>query len=138
MVKFNSETARLAAIKSHAPTSARNVQPVEVDTEAQQADEFRRLRLARVRAQLTSIDKMLADEKDPGKLDRLASASIRLNEQERQLSNRSLPATIKAGNVKQAKRTGPSSPIVEIAPAQSQAETPEIEPPKPADDPPAA
>lgn len=104
----------------------KNLRGVEPDVEAQMTEDFRRLRLARVRKQLLEIDRMMTEEIDPAKLDRLASASIRLNEQERQLSNRSLPATIKSGNVKQARRTGPSSPIVEIAPASVQSQgTPE-------------
>jgi hypothetical protein len=105
---FTKENARACALKSHEPTSARFVHPVEPANEATEADEFRRMRLARVRAQLNAIDKAIAGELagdcDPAKLDRLASAAIRLNEQERQLSNRSLPPTLKAGPVPRAKR----------------------------------
>ena len=50
----------------------------------------------RVRAQLDKVDRMIAEERDPVKLDRLASTSARLEEQERRLSNRSLPPTLKA------------------------------------------
>lgn len=59
-------------------------------------DTYRTKRLARVRKQLDLIDGMLETETDPTKLDRLASAQSRLSEQERQLSNRSLPPTLKA------------------------------------------
>lgn len=104
---FTKENAAEFAKRSHAPTSARYAakielptDPVPADKETADADEFRRLRLARVRKQLDKIDGMLAKESDPGKIDRLASAAIRLNEQERQLSNRSLPPTLKASQVK--------------------------------------
>ncbi len=104
---FTAETARIAAKKSHEPTSARYVQPVEPATEPQEADEFRRTRLSRVRAQLNAVDKAIASELasdcDASKLDRLASAAMRLNEQERQLSNRSLPPTLKGETVKSRK-----------------------------------
>jgi hypothetical protein len=85
------------------------IPPVEIETEEATADEFRRTRLARVRAQLTKIDSMLTKETDAAKLDRLASAAIRLNEQERQLSNRSLPPTLKANSVPARKRSSPGS-----------------------------
>jgi hypothetical protein len=56
-------------------------------------------RLARVRTQLDGIDRAIdaelgrGEKLDPQKLDRLAAASSRLEEQERRLSNRSLPPT---------------------------------------------
>ena len=58
------------------------------------------LRLSRVREQLDRIDGMLRTETDPVKLDRLAAASSRLEEQERRLSQRSLPATLRAEPVR--------------------------------------
>jgi hypothetical protein len=39
------------------------------------------------------LDKMIADEEDPQKLDRLASAQARLSEQERILDGRPLPGS---------------------------------------------
>lgn len=68
--------------------------------ESEDAEKRRKLRLLRIRKQQDRIDEMLLSEDDAGKLDRLASAAIRLNEQERQLSNRSLPPTLKASEVK--------------------------------------
>jgi len=54
---------------------------------------------------------MIEDCDDPAKLDRLASAAIRLNEQERQLSNRSLPPTLKASQAKTKRSSSsPSDP----------------------------
>ena len=48
-------------------------------------------RLSRVRAQLDKLDAMIADEVDPQKLDRLASAQAKLSEQERILDGRPMP-----------------------------------------------
>lgn len=66
-----------------------------------ESEDFREKRLSRVRAQLQAVDRAIEKELgkrdlDASQLDRLASAAIRLNEQERQLSNRSLPPTLKA------------------------------------------
>ncbi len=105
---FTKENAAICARKSHEPTSARFVHIVEVDKEEQEADEFRRLQLATTRAQLKRLNKLSADEIDPSKLDRLASATARFSEIERQLSNRPLPGTLKPSS-KQSK----SSPSVE-------------------------
>jgi hypothetical protein len=72
-------------------------------------DGFNQARLLRVRKQLKKVDDMIDEETDPSKLDRLASAAIRLNEQERQLSNRSLPPTLKASQPR-AKRSASADP----------------------------
>lgn len=66
-------------------------------------DKFTADRLRRVRKQLEKVDRMIDTETDPQKLDRLASAAARLNEQERQLSNRSMPPVIRANQ--ERKRT---------------------------------
>jgi hypothetical protein len=55
--------------------------------------DFNALRLVRVREQLEKLDRMIADEEDPQKLDRLASAQSRLSEQERILDGRPLPGS---------------------------------------------
>lgn len=72
------------------------------------AEKFQEERLVRVRKQLETIDGLIdaemAGDCDPAALDRLASAATRLNEQERQLSNRSLPPTLKANAVKPPRR----------------------------------
>jgi len=64
--------------------------------ESIEGEKHRKLRLVRVRLQQAKLDSLIEGETDAGKLDRLASAAMRLNEQERQLSNRSLPPTLKA------------------------------------------
>lgn len=66
-------------------------------------DPYLQARLIRVRKQLNKIDGLIESEEDPSKLDRLASAQARLSEQERQLSGRPLPGTLKPQSPKRAK-----------------------------------
>jgi hypothetical protein len=77
------------------------------------AEKFQEQRLVRVRKQLETmdglIDKEMSGDCDAGRLDRLANAAIRLNEQERQLSNRSLPPTLKASQPR-TKRSASADP----------------------------
>jgi hypothetical protein len=56
-------------------------------------DDFNAMRLVRVREQLTKLDAMIEAEEDAQKLDRLASASAKLSEQERVLDGRPLPGS---------------------------------------------
>ena len=86
----------------------RIVEALSVEVESQNAEKHRKLRLLRVRKQQERVDAMLLVETDPAKLDRLASAAMRLNEQERQLSNRSLPPVIKASPARTKKSTSNS------------------------------
>jgi hypothetical protein len=51
-------------------------------------------RLTRVRKQLDRLDRLMAEEIDPQRLDRLASAQYRLSEQERIMAGRPLPGSI--------------------------------------------
>ena len=73
------------------------------------AERHRAGRLSRVRLLLDRLDAMLEKEKDPGKLDRLAAASAKLEEQERRLSDRSLPPVLRSDQ----KRPGRSSAMLE-------------------------
>lgn len=66
-----------------------------IATENPSNDDFSRQRLATVRAQLNRIDAMIELEVDPQKIDRLASASAKLSEIERVLSNRPLPGSFR-------------------------------------------
>jgi len=50
-------------------------------------------RLFRVRKQLDRLDEMMAEEDDPQRIDKLASAQARLAEQERLLAGRPLPGS---------------------------------------------
>jgi hypothetical protein len=71
-------------------------------------DDFQERRLARVRAQLEGIDSTIEaelsrkDGPDAQRLDRLAAASARLEEQERRLSDRSLPAVKRDNGIKKS------------------------------------
>jgi len=56
---------------------------------------YQQIRLARVRSQLDKLDAWILSEKDPQKLDRLASAQAKLAEQERQLAGRPMPGSLK-------------------------------------------
>lgn len=76
--------------------------------------DYTKRRLARVRLQLDRLDQMMMEERDPQKLDRVASAIARLNEQERQLSNRSMPPVVRASG-KTSKRQ--ADPVSEPEPA---------------------
>ena len=64
-------------------------------------------RLARVRVQLDRLDTMLLAENDAQKLDRLASAQLRVSEQERILAGRPLPGSFKPSHKKPA--SGPET-----------------------------
>lgn len=90
------EIARNGWVLRKARKEQEEAQKLSPSVEQQEADNRRKLRLLRIRKQQDRIDGMLLVETDPAKLDRLASAAARLNEQERQLSNRSLPPVLKA------------------------------------------
>lgn len=89
---------------------------------AAQSDDFTNRRLLRVRKQLNMIDDAIDDElrKDDGpdgqRIDRLASASARLSEIERQLADRPLPGSRRPAPEKPSSRPSAAVPI--IPPAQ--------------------
>lgn len=103
---FTAETARKAALASVAARRL-NAQRLKAiakaaldnpQTAAQppaQVDDYSARRIMRVREQLNRIDDMLLREEDPQKIDRLASAQLRLSEQERILAGRPLPGSRK-------------------------------------------
>ena len=63
-----------------------------------QPDEiYRNQRLARMRTQLEKVDAMIEKERDPQKLDRLASAQARLSVQEFALAGRPMPGSRRPG-----------------------------------------
>lgn len=72
---------------------------------------FTELRLMRVRKQLDRLDDMMFKEKDPQKLDRLASAQARLSEQERILDGRPLPGSRRPRPEKPTKDTSTVEPV---------------------------
>jgi hypothetical protein len=75
----------------------------------QEGDSYVALRLVRVRAQLDRIDRMIQEEKDPQKLDRLAAASMRLSDQEFALAGRPKP-----GNRRPPTRADPRPPARDL------------------------
>lgn len=104
MPRITTANAREMAAKSHAARRQRlaSVTPAAETIPQtpqlnvlQAADPYVNARLARVRLQLARLDDLLDSESDPQKIDRLASASARLAEQERQLANRPLPGSRK-------------------------------------------
>lgn len=99
--KSNAVEMQRRSIASYLARKALAADPAE---KQRMAELFQEQRLVRVRKQLEKLDGMLESELDPAKIDRLASAAARLEEQERRLSNRSLPPTLKAGTVKPSKR----------------------------------
>jgi len=58
-------------------------------------NDFPKSRLARVRSQLIRLDLMMEKETDPQRLDRIASAQVRLAEHERQLAGRPMPGSLR-------------------------------------------
>jgi hypothetical protein len=107
-VLFTKETAAEMARRSHAPGSARFLQPVETPQPPQPTpppaivpatlaeiptQDFIGLRLSRVRAQLDRLDALLAATTDTKAIKELADATKRLQDQERELSGRPLPGS---------------------------------------------
>lgn len=109
--------ARLAAKLAPEPEPQLATEPVQV------ADDYTAKILARVRVQLNLVHSALttaleADEPDAAAIDRLASAQMRLAEQERILAGRPLPGSRKPLPERSIKRTiSPAQPI-EAQPAQ--------------------
>ncbi len=107
MPLFTAATARENAAKSHEARRANSLAVKEARAAQRQLpqsesalaagdralDTFASKRLTRVRKQLDKLDRMIDEESDPAKLDRLASAQARLAEQERQLADRPLPGS---------------------------------------------
>ena len=93
---------------------ARNTSALAQATQAQlllnqrnlELDEFEAKTLARVRLQLDKISDMFNEATEAAELDRLASAQARLAEQERILSGRPLPGSLRP---KQSKASKPIS-----------------------------
>jgi len=106
---LTSEKASEMAKLSHLPDSARFLREITEQNEAEEAKTFRLARLSRVRAQLIRLDKQLADEDDPARLDRLMSALNRLQEAEGWLAGRAKMGPIKPASPK-ASKTGNFAP----------------------------
>lgn len=107
---FTRENAREMQARSAAAQAAKRLANATPEKKSQITDEFRAKRLARVRKQIEMLDAIIDEELkkgekcDPSKIDRLASAAARLNELERQHSNRSLPPVLKAEQPKKSRQ----------------------------------
>ena len=92
MARFTAANARQFAARSIEARKQRKATPVLPPLPPiQEADQYAKERLSRVRAQLDRIDRMIQSETDPQKLDRLAAASMRLSDQEFALAGRPKP-----------------------------------------------
>jgi hypothetical protein len=103
-MRFNSLNAREMAVRSVAARKAaaaeRTPSPATIPLTPGAppgTDPYVTERLSRVRGQLDRLDGLMATEKDPQRIDRLASAQYRLAEQERILSGRPLPGSRRPG-----------------------------------------
>jgi hypothetical protein len=103
MPVITSSNAREMAAKS---AEARKQRKLAADYTAalpapdpQRADSYPEMRLTLVRRHLAKIDSLMEKETDPQKIDKLANASTKYQEQERILSGRSLPPTIRSKNL---------------------------------------
>ena len=94
---------------------------------AEESLDFPSRTLSRVRAQIETLLDDLGKERDPQRIDRLASALGRLNEIERQLAGRPMPGSLKP-SAKQPRAT----PQVEPTPIETpQAVVSDLPPPVP-------
>jgi len=112
MALFTIESSRFAAQRSVEVRRARAVEranaPIPEPTpivavSSVAPNSFTAARLDRVRAQLDMIDRLIADERIPQNLDRLAAASAKLAEQERVLSDRPLPGSRRPPNPRRSR-----------------------------------
>jgi hypothetical protein len=94
--RFTSENARLNAAKSwqarRQAEQDREAALQEASKAEPEADPFHSRTLARVRVQVSRLLSLMVSEDDGPKLERLAGAIAKLEEIERRLSDRSLPA----------------------------------------------
>ena len=130
MGQFTKANAREMALRSFAPESKRFVRPLNPANEIPEKDLFRLERLARVRAQLNRLDKLLNETTVPAELDKLASATARLAEQERQLAGRPMPGAYRPGLPKRGRESKepverrplslPESFTVEVLPEETE------------------
>ena len=126
MPLFTAATAREAALRSHAPTSARfkqpepEPQPAPSPQAAEIADDFTVRKLARVREQIDSVEKLLDAATEPQAVDRFANALTRLYDLERILAGRPLPGSRRPTEDRAPRRqprTEPAYPAPVVLPA---------------------
>lgn len=106
---FTRDTAAINARKSTVSREANRKARLALNALA--LDPYVKSRLIRVREQLEKIDSMMAEETDPQRLDRLASAQARLSVQEFALANRPMPGSRRPGRETPTKRAGEVGPV---------------------------
>lgn len=121
MALFDAESARLMAVKAvearrkkAAEREAMRLNPPPVQPIASVSNpsaDYEKKRLARVRKQLDKLDRMIEEEMDPQKLDRLASAQSRLAKQEQELSGRPLPGSLRPSKAKSSPKQITTEPL---------------------------
>lgn len=103
---FTNANAKEMAARGNAAKALAKMQREELLAKAnaiasvQPDDIYKNQRLARVRKQLERIDAMMEKEREPQKLDRLASAQARLSAQEFALAGRPMPGSRRPGREK--------------------------------------
>ena len=97
--------------KANPPQPTPLIIPTDGDSSVAPPLEYSAVRLSRVRQQLDRVDMMLLAEKDPQKLERLASASIKLSDQEFALAGRFKPGNLKPSVSQSTKRYVPAVPL---------------------------
>jgi len=95
---------KAAKCKADLTLSAQPIPPVSIpDNYIKPELSHQETRLIRVRSQLDMIDSLIAKERLPQNLDRLAAASAKLAEQERVLSDRPLPGSRRPPNPRRSR-----------------------------------
>lgn len=112
-IPFTAENARLMALRSVEARKQRkdHPQPSAVQPSADTLatlDDYQAKTIVRVRERMDKLLDLLEEEEDPNKLDRLASAFAKLQEEERKLAGRPLPGSHRPSS-KPAKRSTPES-----------------------------
>ena len=107
---FTAENARLMALRSVEARRQRkdNPQPSATQPSANTLatlDDYQAKTIVRVRERMDKLLDLLEEEEDPNKLDRLASAFAKLQEEERKLAGRPLPGSRRPSPEKSKPRT---------------------------------
>lgn len=111
--RFTRDNAKQFSAKANQARWSRAKQPKLPEAQAEQVpaspdDGYVQTTVSRTRRQLDRLFELMEEELDPQKLDRLASAIARLAEQERQLSGRPLPGSLRPKQ-KRTKRSNSSA-----------------------------
>jgi hypothetical protein len=127
---FTKQNAREMNARSQAARKARAIRDRKsallltlvpsIDRPPTELDPYVLARLARVRSQLSRIDELIERERDPNKLERLASASMKLSDQEFALAGRPKPGFLHHKAAEPPKRPAAwrmaGAPTPELAP----------------------